>query len=531
MNILQKHFSPYHLFLLGILLHLVVVLQPAAFVTHDGPSHLYNAHIINQILFSEGSIHEQYHALNPNWLQPNLLGYLPLCLFQLFIPFLWAEKITVALYVLLFSFGFRFFLKQVSPRPNWYALLALPFIFNVVLFWGFFNFLFALALSFYLLGSYEKYLNKPGMRSILLLLFLSLLVFYSHVLVFVFCGIYVFIRQIHTLISAKTWTPMSFWNIFKPALFLLPGALLFLLYLSKQTSEAAGTTEVFDLGDRLDNLWLKIESLSFSGYSEGAYVVPMYLIILLLAGAKILHDKRRKISLWSVSFLVMLFFLFALLFTPNAAAGGSVIIPRLNLVFFLFLLVWIAKQDLTRPVKWMLGIYFIWSLPLLVQRYSFIQAASLQSTHVMEATLPFLQKNTVISSVHYKPVSRYLGDYQIHTYFDMMSNIDHYAALARGCLTLHNYEADRPVDNSYFPVIWKDTAMVDIIWDRSLPDQAAEYIQLDTLLSHAYPLPVFSLNIGEPMHNPAAQKIWDSLNRYEMVAQDSVSFLTIYRLR
>jgi hypothetical protein len=78
-----KIFTIRNLFISTVVLYLLIVLLPYAFVTHDGPSHLYNAYIINKLLFSNGSIYEEYHALNPNWVQPNLVGYFIDCTFPL----------------------------------------------------------------------------------------------------------------------------------------------------------------------------------------------------------------------------------------------------------------------------------------------------------------------------------------------------------------------------------------------------------------------------------------------------------------
>ncbi|MHB1278713.1 MAG: hypothetical protein ACYC1Q_09955 [Bacteroidia bacterium] len=523
--------NPFHLFLLGILLQIGVVLLPSAFVTHDGPAHLYNAHIINQILFTEGSIYEQFHILNLNFLQPNLLGYVPLCLFQLLMPFLWAEKMTVVLYVLLFAFGFRYLLKQYSPNADWYALLVLPFVFNVVLFWGFFNFLIALGLCFYLLGYYEKRRASMAGYSWFALCLLSLVLFYTHALVFVFCGVYVFIREVHTFLSNPSRRWATLWTMIRKASFLILGAVLFLAYLIRQSSTDSGEKAALDLGKRLGGLFFSPESISFTGYSEGAYVVPMFLLLVVLGGMKLWQDHKNKTSLWSVSFLVLLFFFLATLFTPEEAGGGSVIVPRLNLVFFLFLLIWISQQKLNRYTKWLIGIYLVFSLPLLALRYQFIQAAALQSSRVIENSAPFIQKNTLIGSIHNKPVSRFVGTYQLHTYFDIMANVDLYVALEKGCLSLHNYEAHMPRDISYFPISWRHPGTIKGEWDLSFAPLALEYTQLDTLTRHGIELPATVISIGQNPEPDNAQPIWDPNQDYQQAFSDSVSFLKVYILK
>jgi len=323
------------LFLGLLVIHAAVVLIPVAFVSHDGPSHLYNAQIVNALLFSEDSVYHEFHGINPNWLQPNLLSYFFLSAFQLIFHFFLAEKLTVLLYMLLLAFGFRSYLRATVLNADWYALLIFPFLLNVVLFWGFYNFLFGLALLFITLAYYEKWRGAINWQRLLGLVLLSLFVYYSHAMVFVLCGIYVSVRELFPLIS--TWITKR--KIDAAAIlnasFMVPGSVLFLAYLANQQTKQEGFLH-YSFFNRIERLFFKIESLSFAGYSEGSFVVPLFVILFVLSIIKIVQRWKTRTKGMSHFFWVLLIYLAALLFAPDAEAGGSIIVLRLNLIFFLF---------------------------------------------------------------------------------------------------------------------------------------------------------------------------------------------------
>lgn len=518
---------PKSLFCLGLLLTLFCVLLPKAFLTHDGPSHLYNSFVVDQLLFEENTVYHQHHAINPHWwLQPNLIGYLLLCFFQLFVPFLWAEKITIALYVLGFALGFRYFLRRLTPEADWMSLLVLPFLFNTVLFWGFYNFLIGLALNFWLLGYYEKRRADLGKRSLVVLTLLSLGIFYSHAMVFVVSGSYIGIREL----LAWTRDRKGVWMSIRRLLFLLPGTLLLLLYLQQpKPVSVRGVGGTASVAERLSQLFPNIESLSFAGYSEGTPVLVIYFVLLLLAALKVIEDIKTGQSGLSAPFLTTLLYLLALLFTPDAIAGGSIIILRLNLLFFLFLLVWVSRQTLTKMAKGLLLVGFLAGMLLLALRWDLIRAGSRQVEHVL-VNSQGIGENSLLGAVHYKPVGSFVGPYQIHCYFDIVTNIDHYAAIENKALALHNYEADRESFGSYFPVVWKENTVGLIVWKEETDGKVMEYIDLGVSERMFGAMPLTILSIGSPDEEEIGKAEWDRRDRYSLFLADSVVFLKIYRL-
>lgn len=509
-------------------LYVIVVLVPYAFVTHDGPSHLYNAHIINEILFSSNTIYEKYHTFNPNWSQPNLIGYFVMCPLQLIMPFLWAEKILVALYVLIFSFGFRLFLKQVSSNADWYSLMIFPFIFNTVLFWGFCNFLIGLALMFWLIGLYEKHKLKLGPLQILYLTLLSILIFYSHALVFVLSVLYVFIRIV--IDNHKKWSKHLLIFSLKSILFFLPGTILFLIYLYQQKSSSIVYDEGYNLFKRLSQLWFQIDSLFFSGYSESFYLKLFYIILLILTILFFYYHWREKKNIFIPAFILFLVYFLIYLLIPDYAAGGGIILIRVNLMFFLFWIAWLSCQPLSKYIKSLIIVFYLISLPFLSLRWSVIACGALQCKHVIELSENMIPSNSVFSTIHYKNVQGFIGDYQMHSYIDLMSNLDNYIAIKHNAVTLHNYEANSAFMASYFPIIWKEWKNSEFVWAPIIRNGKLEYFKLDQFEKNWNHKPEIIISIGSLEADEKTKSIWDSENNYSLIKTDSIHFLNIYSL-
>lgn len=518
------------LFYSTVALYVIVTLVPYAFVTHDGPSHLYNAHIINEILFSKNSIYEKYHTFNPTWSQPNLTGYFILCFLQLIMPFLWAEKILVAILILIFSFGFRFFLKQVSTAADWYSLLIFPFLFNTVLFWGFYNFLIGLAILFWLIGLYEKNKNKLGPQQILQLSILSILVFYSHALVFALCVLYVFVRIVIEIAYHKNFDKSFFIFAGKSLLLFLPGVILFLIYLHQQKSSDIVYADGYNLLERLSQLWFQMDSLFFSGYSESLYLKLFYIILFVLTILFLFHHWKEKKNIFIPTFILFLIYLIIYLVIPDYAAGGGIILIRANLMFFLFWIVWLSCQPLSKYIKSLIIAFYLISLPFLYLRWSVIKCGALQCKHVIELSETLIPANSVLSTIHYKNVRGFIGEYQLHSYIDLMSNLDNYIAIKQNAVTLHNYEANSSFMASYFPIIWREWKNSEFVWDPVITKGKLEYFKLAGFEQNWNHKPEIILSIGSLEADEKTKSIWDPENNYSLLKTDSIHFLNIYSL-
>ena len=146
--------------------------------TQDGPSHLYNAIILRDLVLGN-SVYEKVFSLRleffPNWLSHILLAGLTLVM-----PALLAEKILASVYVVGFACGFRYFLRAFDKTRWEWTAIALLFVYNRCFFMGFYNFCLSMVLFWFTLGTCLRY---DGRRPILISAIVCLLLlvsFFTH---------------------------------------------------------------------------------------------------------------------------------------------------------------------------------------------------------------------------------------------------------------------------------------------------------------------------------------------------------------
>jgi len=124
-------------FFLLLALSLVYVWLQPAFITMDGPAHLYNSSLLKKYAYSEfiRSFLNRNQPLLPNYLTHLLLQWmLPVFDFQV------AEKILVSLIVLLLPLSFRWLIVTYTKEVPFFSFLIFPLVFTNLLQLGFFNF-------------------------------------------------------------------------------------------------------------------------------------------------------------------------------------------------------------------------------------------------------------------------------------------------------------------------------------------------------------------------------------------------------
>jgi len=172
------------LFYTLLVLHLIPLFFGKYFLTQDGPSHLYNAFILKDMILNHHSIYAQYFDINkvPN---PNWLVSVFYALAMMVLPAFLAEKIFLVLYVLLLPLSFRFLIRQINPGSGFMALLIFPLVYNITFFLGFFNFCFSLIFYFYAVGYWLKYQGVFNLKRQITFLVLVTVTYFSHPVSFV----------------------------------------------------------------------------------------------------------------------------------------------------------------------------------------------------------------------------------------------------------------------------------------------------------------------------------------------------------
>lgn len=442
--------SPKLHFYLLLLLHILAIVLVRYYVTQDGPSHTYNAYIIKGLLSNEEGILTEAHRLNLN-AEPNLTGHYLMALLMFVMTPVWAEKLLLVIYLCLFSFGFLNLLKRLSPAPYLYALLIFPLAFNLLFFYGFFNFILGSALSIWFFSFFLKWKDSLQLNRMTGLACLATLVYFSHVLPFLYCGLFAGLLVITTNLKRRRDIIKGLWRVL---LIFLPGMLLTILYLNSQT----GSGHVYDnysFGKRLFDLVVSMNPVPALGYSEGSYLYALLLAVYALSFYACFRlFRKEKTGAFTAFGILIIFSFFLALFIPDGLSGGSVTVPRIALYYLLFLL---ALLSFGVPAKWssiVVYAYVFVSVGLLAFRYQVM-------IHIASAVTSFkeigskMEDGTSFFTIATDMMNSMPDGYSPHASVSFTYHIDNYLALSEGSLNLRNYEIHPDPERNYFPTQWK----------------------------------------------------------------------------
>ncbi len=310
-------------------------LQPflAQYFTFDGPAHLYNSVAINQMWF-QGAI-SNYFMINPV-LVPNWLGHLILFLFQQVLNPINSELLLLSLIIFISNVFFRKLIK--SLRGNiWATWLFFPFSMSFLYFMGFYNLVIAIAIMFLLLEQLILLGRKKEkkLKNYLLLALLFLLIYFSHLFIFLFTG---FVSAI--LILAYSEKAKVVINLLKLlAVSILP-LFLSIIFISKQPK---GNYEYISFPELIEEL-LHGRILTVFGDPEvmlSTSIVSLIIIATLISLLKYskLRSKEIYINLSIVLFCLTLYFIL-----PNANGYIGFISVRFSLLIYISLIVYLSQS-------------------------------------------------------------------------------------------------------------------------------------------------------------------------------------------
>jgi len=179
---LTNKYEVYFFYLL-LLINLIPVLFTTYFPTVDGPAHLYNSRVIVDLLSNGNSPLSAFYIFNPH-LIPNLSGHFILSILLLIFPAFMAEKILLSAYLILLPVLFRWLFNSLAIKNKYLVYFIFPFTYSFLFYWGFYNFHIGLLVFFIGTSVMIKAINSGfTLKRYLLLLILSLIIFYSHIFV------------------------------------------------------------------------------------------------------------------------------------------------------------------------------------------------------------------------------------------------------------------------------------------------------------------------------------------------------------
>lgn len=344
--------EPY-LFYAVLLLSLLPVLLFRFFPTLDGPAHLYNSELIHEMLKGNELMKSMLRFNSepvPNW-----SGHFILTLFNSFLPAWIAEKILLVFYLTALPLSFRQLVKAVSPGNEMLSFLVFPFTYNFLFFLGFYNFCLSIIFLLFALAYWVKHKERPGIRTCVVMLLLVLLTYFSHVFVFITLLLSLGVITAWQLALDLSKRREEAWKIFgrRTSILLLaalPAMAMGIFYFSSRTLLNEGThLPVNELLNYIKNFRALI---ALNELAEQRYTRKMFYIVTALSFAVLFFRfyKREKKPLFNAAdaFLwVSLVLLFLYFFLPDADGSGVGFVSiRMCLLFYIFLVLWIAMQKL-----------------------------------------------------------------------------------------------------------------------------------------------------------------------------------------
>lgn len=443
------------IFCMMLILWLSPVWSVHFFVTGDGPCHLYNSKILlDWIRGSDQDMYRYFMYLNPN-LDPNwLTNLIQVPLLALFPPAL-SEKIFYSLYLLSFAFGLRFLIRQINPNALFLSTLGLIFAWHHIVFKGFSNNTWSIAVWFWIVGIWMKYREAPFWKAVLIQLVFVFTGYLSHPIGFIYAGLMIACLLFSDAVfhirgsgwkKAGTYLGNQLLRLFLAWLPALIAMLSFLFRRSWSADEHMNSNEVWK------SLITMPALVDFNSREEiFAMAVSIGCIILLLVAAwhKIKAGKLEKTDGLFLFFLVVLY---TIVYPPAGMLGGLdmprrlVMLPLLAMIF--------CAATIHQPGKWLkmitLSFSGIISIGLLAIRLPIQRQISDYVEEVVSCKDKIPVRSTVMT-LNYDWEPHNINGKQIVNREWLNMHSDCYIGAYKPVILADNYE----LNFGYFPLITK----------------------------------------------------------------------------
>ncbi len=449
----------------NFLLFLLFVIANASFIfafrwipTMDGAAHLYNARLLQQIIFEDNQFLLQFLELNPEPV-PNWSGhFILMVLLQIGWPPFLAEKLILLIITCGIPLVFRQVLVQLKAPFLAASYLVVPLIYTFVFALGFYNFYLGIFFLFASLYAWFGFQAKPKIWLAFLFAVAAFGCYFSHIVPFGLLGLVVAIdfvrRPIGYLFHKKTDLSVNQW-VGRKSLGLL---LLPLAVLGYRFFQSRGEIPLMPFSDF--SLWkellFRMEALMMYGQLHEKVVekiIGFVFLSLLVYGAihAFRHKKRLRSEILLWGFIAALILIMSLIL-PNQSSGGGYVTIRLVLLFWFFLMIaigfFVPKDRLAHSL---VAVAALAQLTLVQAHFKAMNWLSAPTAQMTEAAQTITPHQVIFSSRH---SSIWLD-----------GHFSNYLGIFEPVVILENYEAS----NDYFPLRWKQNPEVMQIrqWDEN----------------------------------------------------------------
>lgn len=463
-NIIIKY--EWILFYAFVILNLIPAIQVPFFPSLDGAAHLYNAKIIHNLIFSDSEVLRNFYAFNteivPNWGAHFILTFL-----YSFFSATVVNKIFIAMCLFSLPASFRFCVKKINSSAIFTTYLIFPFTYTFMFCLGFYNFYVGLIILFTAIGVLSVYReNKLTIKYIITLFILISLSYLSHLFVFLSLGIYMFFLCSIDVFQSVVKKENVKYVIKKTGVLFLISLAPLVLTINYFTHPHGTNGKVYLLKTELLEWITNCRSIvCYSFEDDVIYSTIIFFVILFLFSIAIYvrgKEFQKNLSEGSKHFvfelvsnikiqdsilIIIAAFTFLYFKLPDSDSSAGFISSRLNLMIFLFVILWVSSCDYP---KWVSIICFIFifysSCNLLKVHAKAFQNLNKEISEIVEIE-PSIKENSIVFPLNYS--DNWLSQHN-----------SNFLGLNKPMIILENYECN----NSYFPLSWNcDADMIDLI--------------------------------------------------------------------
>lgn len=463
MKLLKKALHREEIFFYILLtIGLLPIILNKYFLTLDGPSHLYNANIIKELLFGTGEEFKNLFSLN-QILVPNLFTHFILTFSDIFFPDYISEKILICSYLIIFSVYFRKIILIIQPNNKVFSYLGLLLAPNHLLFFGFYNLIFGIAIFLVLIYYLLKWESKINTKKTILLFLLFLVLYFCHILMFILGIAISLLIPLKTIKIAKKdntykikGADIFLPNIKRIIISFIPAMVLAVIYIFK--IDSLGNASRMDFNTILNYIvdirplltlcychdWIDFTHLLF-----GLVIVLIIVnLIITLKKSFVIIDQQRYLKIGNsafefIWFLLFIFFLILFVVVPNT----NLMSERLILLLFLFIFIWIGT--LNHPI-WLHKLSFIILIFIHISfsiKYIKVINENSQQVELIKQSVPYIEKDSLMLTFNY-----------LYDYNWLHSHSIGYVGSEKQIPIIENYEAYL----KWFPIIWNTKGAYDL---------------------------------------------------------------------
>jgi len=301
-----------------------------------------------------------------NWFTPYLLGYMLVYALTPVCGVVIACKIVVAVSLGALPVATALLMRETGADCFW-ALLTLPVMYGFSYSWGFLNFLVATPIGLLALAVFIRHIRRPTARGAAAVALLSVLLFFSHALIYLFFG---FIAGVYALLETG--------SLRKTVLTVFPIAaavpLAVLWYLRTKSDPGVQDPVFWDLN------WITtLDPHTWGGRVTGFFPrllgvwppLPCLILGVALFALPFLAGVRlvKRPSVWAP----LVICLATTLLAPTGGHSGWALAQRFTVFALPFFVIGLQKPKSTRP-SWRAATFFLlfaWMSVILAQTMSF----------------------------------------------------------------------------------------------------------------------------------------------------------------